>query len=309
MGMIAVGVDGGGTRTRVVVVDEGGREIGRAVGDAALIDPLHPEDAAAVVERTVRGALAASGGSSDPTRPVAAVWAGLAGAGNERARRAVEDALRAGDLAREIVVGTDLEAAFRDAFPEDPGILLISGTGSVATGRNARGHEVRVGGWGALLGDEGSGYRIALAGLRAAMRMTDGREHPTGLLPALVGASGCTGAAELPAWIAESSKAQVAALAQIVVTSADRGDASAGRVVRGAVEALADHATTLRDRLGPWVGPADVVLAGGLVAPPDGRLRARLAVELEQRGLEVSDRVVDAARGAAQLALALARRD
>lgn len=303
MSPLAVGVDGGGTRTRAVVVDDDGREIGRAVGGPALIDPLHPDAAADVVEGTVRSAVASSGHAPEDILPVGAVWAGLAGAGDEEARAAVEEALRGRSLAMEIVVGTDLAAAFRDAFPEGPGILLIAGTGSVATGRNDHGEQVRVGGWGALLGDEGSAYRIALTGLRTAMRMSDGREHPTGLFPALLEASGCAAAADLPTWIAEAPKGEVATLARVVIGEASTGDASAGHIVQAAVEALADHATTLRERLAPWVGPSDVALAGGLLAAPDGLLHTRMVIELERRGLRVSDRVVDAARGAARLAL------
>ncbi|HKK92645.1 MAG TPA: BadF/BadG/BcrA/BcrD ATPase family protein [Longimicrobiales bacterium] len=303
MSVVAVGVDGGGTRTRAVALDEDGRELGRADGEAALIDPLRPEAAADAVERTIRSAVASAGNGL----PAAALWAGLAGAGSERARSAVEDVLRGRNLARATVVGTDLEAAFRDAFPEGPGILLIAGTGSVATGRGDGGEEMRVGGWGALLGDEGSGYRIGLEGLRAAMRMADGRAHPTGLLPALIEASGCPSVADLPVWVAEASKGQVAALVRIVVEAADAGDAAAGHILGEAVEALADHATALRESLAPWGGPADVALAGGLLASPEALIRTRVVVELEQRGLRVSDRVVDAARGAANLARDLTR--
>ncbi len=304
MTVVAVGVDGGGTRTRAVAVDRKGREVGRAEGGAALVDPLRPAAAADTVETIVRQAV----GSAAGTLPVSAVWAGLAGAGSEAARAAVETALRDRGLAGSVTVGTDLRAAFHDAFPDTPGILVIAGTGSVATGRSERGEEMRVGGWGALLGDEGSAWRIGLEALRAAVRMSDGRAHPTGLLPAVIEAAGCSSAGQLPEWVAESAKARVAALAPVVVTASDDGDAAAGHIIGEAVAELVDHAIALRDALAPWDGPADIVLGGGLVATPGAPLRTRTVVELEQHGFRVSGRTVDAARGAANLALELVPR-
>ncbi len=296
MSRVFVGVDGGGTRTRAVAIDEGGRVLDtpttRANGPSSLIDPVQPGRSADAVEMTVR-TLAAVLGREPPWE---AIWTGLAGAGNEAARAEVEADLAGRGLAGVVVVGTDVEAALEDAFPDRPGILLVSGTGSVAAARLADGGVRRAGGWGALLGDEGSGYAVGLAGLRAAMRMLDGRDRATELLPAVLEWSGVPGAADLTAWASTASKGEVAALAATVVAAAESGDPVAGRILADAVEALVDHVTAL-DQPGP------VALTGGMIEPGGALLGPRLVAALEERGYPVLTRPIDAARGAARRAL------
>ena len=151
------GVDGGGTRTRALLLAEDGAQLARAEGPAALVRPAHPEAAAGVVARLVRRAAATHG----VPLPLRALWAGLAGAGRARVRRDLEALLREEQVARAVRVGTDAEAAFHDAFGGGPGILVVAGTGSVVLGVGEDGRRLQVGGWGAVMGDEGSGYRMA----------------------------------------------------------------------------------------------------------------------------------------------------
>ena len=80
---------------------------------------------------------------------------------------------------RRCCVVHDAETVLRVGLHAEPGIALIAGTGSLAFGRTAAGHTARAGGWGQLLGDEGSGYAIGLAGLRAVVRAADGRGAET----------------------------------------------------------------------------------------------------------------------------------
>jgi N-acetylglucosamine kinase-like BadF-type ATPase len=310
MSHVFVGVDGGGTRTRAVAVDERGNVVDnplhRALGSSSLIDPMRPARSADAVERTVR-TLAESLGLE---RPCEAMWVGLAGAGHEASRAAVEIDLASRGLAQVVEVGTDVEAALADAFPERPGILLVSGTGSVAAARGDDGEVRRVGGWGSLLGDEGSGYAVGLAGLRAAIRMIDGRERATELLPGLLEWAGVDAADELPAWVAGATKAEVAALAAGVVAAADTGDPSAGHILADAVEALVDHVCALAsgpdgaNRRDPDRRSVDVALAGGMIGSDGGGLlRPRVVSALEEHGFRVLPDPVDAARGAARHAL------
>ena len=128
----------------------------------------------------VEAAVEAAAEHAGVALPAAALWAGLAGAGNDRARRAVEGALPTALSAR-TVVGTDVEAAFYDAFRGGPGVLLIAGTGSVAWARGTNDAVCRVGGWGRHLGDEGSGYALGSEGLRSIAHSEDGRGPATAL--------------------------------------------------------------------------------------------------------------------------------
>ena len=87
---------------------------------------------------------------------------------------------RIGYKARVLVVN-DALVALESGAPGQPGIVIISGTGSISYGRNAEGMAARSGGWGYVLGDEGSGYWMGRLALRAIVREADGRGHPTTL--------------------------------------------------------------------------------------------------------------------------------
>jgi N-acetylglucosamine kinase-like BadF-type ATPase len=143
-----IGVDGSGTGTRAMVMDIQGRELGIAEGPPALIDPSNPGAVAYAMAGTVMGVVRKTG-----LKPlVRALWTGLAGAGLAGAREAVEIALRSLGLATDTRVGMDVEGAHWDAFGSGPGVLLAVGTGSMVWGRDPEGYEVRVGGFGKLLG-------------------------------------------------------------------------------------------------------------------------------------------------------------
>lgn len=293
-----LGVDGGGTHTRAVAMDRKGRELGRGKGPATLIDQADPRATVGAIARACREAVAHSGAML----PASVLWAGIAGAGNEPAQGVVRDALREAGVAADVLVHSDAHAAFHDAFGSGPGILLVSGTGSSALGRGAAGSTVTVGGWGGLLGDEGSGYAIGMAALRALVRGEDGRGVSTRLRDPILEGLGVDQPQELIAWIATASKADVAALAPTVCDLAEAGDEAAGTIVDGAVHDLVAHILTVAERLGPWPGGPAVVLAGGLI-DEGGPLRGRVSAAIEGLTLQVRERAVDAARGAAHLAI------
>lgn len=298
-GRLVVGVDGGGTRTRAVILDEAGDELGRAATGPALVDrPELPIDIEGVV-LTVRSAALAAG----IELPCAALCGGFAGVGRERERRAVEAALAEHDLAPAVRVVTDAEAAFFDAFRDGPGLLLIAGTGSVALGRAEDGREARVGGWGLLLGDEGSGYEIGLRALRGIARSADGRGDETQLLPRFMAELKLVGPEDMIAWTAGAAKTAIAALAPTVCDLSADGDAVAAAIVTAAVASLAAHVDALLTRLAPWSAPPGLALAGGLLAM-DRPLREPVAAAMAERACVVVETQVAAVRGAALMALA-----
>jgi glucosamine kinase len=292
-----IGVDGGGTRTRAVVLNGAGEEIARAEGAAALADPGDPEAAAVPIAEVTRAAADAAG----IPLPCDVLWAGIAGAGRETVRSSVEMAVDRLGVARRTCVGTDVEAAFHAAFRDRPGILLVAGTGSVAWGRNESGQQGRVGGWGTLLGDEGSGYAIGLESLRRVARDADGRGPETQLREAILSDLGLDGADALVSWTAEAGKGDIAALVPVVVDSSRRGDAVAGEILVKAVEELAGHVLTLLANLGPWSQPPRVALSGGLLGP-GGPLRRAMEVTISEQRLPMVEESPDPALGAAWLA-------
>ena len=280
------------------MLDERGVELGRAEGPGSVVTQEAPEDAVRAVSEAVRSAVDQTG----LTLPGAVLWAGLAGAGREAARRSVTDALVSTGLADRVQVGTDAEAAFHDAFGDRPGILLIAGTGSIVWGRGNDGTWVRVGGWGQHIGDEGSGYAIGTAALRHVLRAHDGRAPPTSMAESVLEHCGVGDAAGLVGWIGSASKGEVAALVPIVAEAAASLDPAATSIVERAVTELEAHVGSVLARTGPWDGPAPLVVWGGLLGE-GGALRSATLQALERYPVSVSHAELDPPGGAARLAL------
>ena len=301
-GPYVAGVDGGGTRTRVLLLARDGATAARAEGPAALVRPDRPAAAARVVADTVRRAAEAAGAAL----PLRALWAGLAGAGRRPVRRALEAALRDERVARGVRVGTDVEAAFHDAFGGGPGIVVVAGTGSVVLGAAEDGRRLQVGGWGGVMGDEGSGYHIGVSALRAIAAATDRRAPPTALTAAVLDLLGLDRPRQLSAWAESATKADIAALAPLAIHTARSGDAAAQTIVRRALDALGDQlSAAIRELLPSASGdPPTVALAGGLISP-DGPLRADAERLVASAAGHLLSRAVTPERGAARLALTL----
>ncbi len=293
-------MDGGGTRSRALVGDAEGRELGAADGGPGLIDPAAPGEAASVVAAVAREAAR----QGQVRLPVRALWAGLAGAGNESARALVEKELRDAGVARRVVVGSDVEAAHADAFGDEPGVLLVAGTGSVVRAVDPRGEVVTVGGWGALLGDEGGGYGIGLDGIRAALRSADGREPETALAHALLSETGAAGARELADWAVGASKGEIAALSVTIARVSKTGDVVAARVIHRALYAVREHLEAVLGRTGGWEGRPPVAFVGGLIRV-GGVLREVVAEVAGEVGYEVRLEEVVPERGALRGAVGL----
>ena len=295
-----IGVDGGGTRSRALVGDREGRELGAADGGPGLIDPASPRATTNEVVSVAGEALQRAG----VTPPARALWAGLAGAGNESARVAVEKGLRDSGVAHLVVVGSDVEAAHADAFGTGPGVLLVAGTGSAVRAVDPRGEVVTVGGWGALLGDEGGGYGIGLDGIRAVLRSADGREPETDLTDALLSGTGAEGPRALADWAVGASKGEIAALSVAVARVSKTGDVVAARVVHRALGAVREHLEAVLGRTGGWGGRPPVAFVGGLVRE-GGVLREVVAEVAGEVGYEVRLEEVVPERGALGRAVGL----
>ena len=299
---LAVGLDVGGSRTRALVLDAREGERARRLGPAGAVDPREPGRTARLLEHLL-GEMEAAG---EVELPVAGLCAGVAGAGREEVRRELERALGSAGLARRVRVLTDGEVALFDAHGDGPGLVLVAGTGSVAWGRNADGRVARSGGWGPLLGDEGSGHAVARAALARITRAADGREEPTELAPRLLDRLGLDGPEELVGWVTEASRADIASLAPEVVELADAGVAAAVDIVDEAVDELILAVGAVLHRLGPWHPPPPLALAGGLV-DPGGPLRAHVVRSVTGLDVRLREDRVDPVRGAARLALRAAR--
>lgn len=302
MTFIVIGVDGGGSKTRAVVADEQGRPLGEVVGPASGVKPGQAEASAEVIAATVRDALASCGMTHVVPK---VVYVGVAGVARDQERQALWQALVGRELAEEIVVHPDFSIALDDAFGEGPGILLISGTGSVAFGRGPSGVIARCGGWGPMCGDEGSGAWIGRRALSVATASADGREPETALMGAVLTAAQVNEPRELIAWAAQATAAQLATLAPVVSSVADAGDLRASALISLAVEELVLHVRALaRQLFGDERAAMPVALSGGMLSR-GSMVRKRLEHRLRSAvpGAQLHAGEVDAARGAVRGAL------
>ncbi len=281
---LVLGIDGGGSKTVawLALRNSGANDEPAGTGRSG---PGNPRSAGFdAAQQNISAAISAAWSSAGlPASRVAAACLGLAGAGRESEREAMHDwAMRAG-IAQQVVVTHDAEITLA-AGTMGQGIALICGTGSLAWGRNAAGETARAGGWGYLMGDEGSGYAIALAGLRAAARVADRRGPPTALLAALMDRTGASEPSELIERVYEPAmtRERLAALSETVFELAD-ADSAAGDIVSSAAIELAELVDTLTERLRLPTGEYDLVLAGGILVN-HARLRELLLERLNTSG-------------------------
>ncbi|MGZ3584989.1 MAG: N-acetylglucosamine kinase [Ktedonobacterales bacterium] len=258
-GRYFLGVDGGGSKTLAVVVDAQGVERGRALAGSSNYAAVGLNDAVGnVYAAAERAAEAAS-----TSLPVEAVWLGIAGIDTMRAHDLLLAHFRG--LAGSVRLTNDAELVL-GGLEGMVGVALIAGTGSIALGRNAQGEARRAGGWGHVLGDEGSGYTLGRSALQAATRASDGRGEATTLLPAILQEWGLTEASDMLTRVyPEVNKKVIAGLSSLVLRAAEAGDEVAGAIVREAAEELALAATTVGRALGFGSAAFPLALGGGLL--------------------------------------------
>jgi glucosamine kinase len=300
--LVVIGVDGGGSSTRVYVADERAQVLFKSTGDGSAVHPGAEADSADVIGALAKNAVIdAELGHLMPR----ALVVGVAGVGREAQKIALQQELERMEIAEAVVVITDAEAAMEDAFSDGPGILLIAGTGSIAWGRSPAGTTQRCGGWGPVFGDEGSGAWLGRKALQVIAAAHDGREPETALTGALLTALELDDVAAIITWAASATPADMAALAPAVLSAAEVGDLRANTIVTMAVEELALHVRALaRTLFVDERASIPVALHGGLLAkgrPMRKRLEHRLKTLVP--GAAVRHQAVDAARGAVQMAL------
>lgn len=299
------------TEPRYVGIDAGGSTTICLVGDDASILARGTAGPANPTLVGVDGFRAAIGASMEaavrdlPAAPIGVAWLGVAGSG----RPAVHAELRTAALealgAERVEISHDARLLLA-AADLDHGIGLVAGTGSSAYGLAEDGRELRVGGWGHLLGDEGGGHDIAVRGLRAVSAAVDGRGPRTALEAILAGRLGVDDARDLRERLYPAPPvSEVARLAEAVLRAAD-DDTVAAAIVDTAVGDLAALVDACAERLfpAPRGEPVPVVLAGGLLAPGSA-LHRRLVLRLERSPVRYQP--ITPSREPAAGALALAR--
>jgi N-acetylglucosamine kinase-like BadF-type ATPase len=253
-----LGVDGGGTKTEFVLVDEAGRVLARHQEGSAY----YPEIGLDALEvMLTRGIGVTLGQGAIPPAMLTGAFIGLPCYGEDsgllaRLNTVASPVLQFGQYQ----CGNDMVCAWAGALACHDGINIVAGTGSIAYGELA-GHQARAGGWGELFSDEGSAYWIAREGLSLFSRMSDGR-LPKGPLYELLRAQfDLSFDLDLCAVIYGSgptSRSHIARLAPIIAEAARNGDTRVRNLFAAGARELAAMVNAVRARLN---APADRLIS------------------------------------------------
>ena len=260
-----VGIDGGGSKTAAIVSDSSLRILGEARTGPSNHLRVGIGVAAKNVEDALYAALRDAGVSAED---IAWTYCGIAGSDHPDHRKTVVNALAHLFPAGNFTVDSDARIALTAGVGLERGVALIAGTGSVAFGRNDAGEEARAGGWGPTLGDEGSGYWIAVQGLSAVVRALDGRGPATAMAGLLCTHYGMCEASDLPYFVyAGTTHADdIARYCNLVIEAARGGDGRALEIFDQAGRELARTASAVAKRLRLGGAPFPVACSGGAFA-------------------------------------------
>ncbi len=269
-----LGLDAGGTKTVCLLANGEGTVLAEARRGGANLQAVGELEVEKVLHDVMEEALGERGIAP------AAICLGIAGVDRPDDHAVIRGIMRRiGGHARVLVVN-DALVALEAGAPRQPGVVVISGTGSIAYGRNARGEAARAGGWGYVLGDEGSGYWIGRAALRAVLRESDRRGPRTALSERLLSHFGVAQAQGLihEVYHANLKPSAIGAVARCVQEAFSEGDAVAIGILRAAANELEGSAMSVARRLNLVGESFAFVLAGGIF-----RAVPWLTQELERR--------------------------
>jgi len=313
--MYVLGIDAGGTKSVCVLADASGRLVADARGGSANLHAAGELAVEEVLRELIDEVLERANGDSGrlrggPAIVPAAICVGIAGVDREDEAQTVRAIMRRIGYPSRVLVVNDALIALVSGARDDPGIVILAGTGSIVYGRNASFEAARAGGWGHMIGDEGSGYWIGREALAAVMRGSDGRGPETALTAQILANFNVADVSRLPRIVydREMPRMSVAALGPIVQSVAAEGDAVASRILERAADELVLGARSVTAQLEMRGDRFTFHLAGGVF-----RVVPWLTHELPRRLAEVAPRsqtaVLNAepALGAVWLALAEAR--
>lgn len=301
--MLILGIDAGGTKTVCQLADAKGRVLAEARGAGANLQAVGELE----VEKTLHGLMDEVLQGREEQR-LGAICVGMAGVDRPGDAAVVRGIMRRiGQNARVLIVN-DALIALEAGAPGGPGVVIIAGTGSICYGRNADGWAARAGGWGYVLGDEGSGYWIGRHALRAVVREADRRGPRTLLTERALAHFGVDRPQDLihEIYYGGMRPGAIAALASDVHAALLDGDGVAAGILEVAVRELATSAASVVSRLGLDDEPFHFVLAGGTFKAVPW-MRDELLERLPRIAPQASitPLAVEPAAGAVQLAVAL----
>ena len=290
-----IGVDGGGTKTAIAAFDEKGNSVAES-----LSGPLNYNFIG--IDEAVKNLRDGMNALNIPLDSIAAVGIGDPSIDDipdsKNARLFLEKCREM--LGVPVFIRSDVYMTlFALTEGNKRGVLIISGTGSMAMGEDREGKTHIAGGWGRLSDDEGSGYYIGISGIRAALRCADGIAEHTELLRAALEYFGCDSPRRLTDAFYGDAEPDVAGFSKKVAECADAGDATANAILSSAAKILADYAGVLIEKCN-----AETVGVYGSVLCKNKKVRGEFEDHLKARfgNIAVREPLVSAQYAAAEYA-------
>jgi glucosamine kinase len=259
-----IGIDGGGTKTDCAIADLSGKIIQQSAGKPSNFLVIGVEEAIENIFALIEENLFALEGDFADVKQIVI---GAAGAGRDEDALLLEKGFKdyadqEGIHFKRVKVLSDAHIALEGAFPSSAGCILIAGTGSILFGKDDDGTIQRVGGFGRLIGDEGSGYSIGRKALNAVSKASDGRGEET-LISELLNAkmnSGFSGSIINKVYM---EKLDVASVAKIVIKAAEEGDPIAEDILDEEADELVLHIRSLINKI--QTDKINVAFSGSLI--------------------------------------------
>ncbi|MBI5053317.1 MAG: hypothetical protein HZB52_08630 [Chloroflexi bacterium] len=298
---LLLGIDGGGSKTLALIADEDGNVIGRGSAESSNYHSVGKEKAYESLNNAIRFAFDDAKLSRQNFQ---AACLGLSGVDRPQDRAVIESWAKENLSGTPLKIVNDAELVLAAGTADGWGVAMICGTGSIVYGRNKNGETTRAGGWGYLLGDEGSGYRIGLAALQAIARAHDGRDEKTILNQLILNHLSLSSPVDLIKYIYRERvpTTEIAALASFVEKAAEGGDAVATKILQEAAHelSLAVNSTVRQLRM---TGAIPCAQAGGVITR--GKIIAamfRQSAHAMGLALHPIQPVIEPAQGAIRLA-------
>ena len=302
--MHVLGIDAGGTKTIALLADGEGHIVAEGRAGAANLQTEGELEVEKVLHDVIEQATRGRGVTP------AAVCLGMAGVDRDADYRVISDIMRRLGFRSNLLIVNDALIALVAGAGASPGVVVISGTGSIAYGVSHRSLAARAGGWGPTLGDEGSGYWMGRRALEAVTRAADGRGPRTELTAMVLHHFSLPRPEALVSEIYHQPQGRraIASLAPVVERARSGGDLVAAEIMTGAADELSAAAASVIARLDMRGEQFPILLAGSIL-----KGNAWLAAEVARRLAEVAPRSVvgplmeEAVVGAVRLAVAEAK--
>jgi glucosamine kinase len=259
-----IGIDGGGTKTDCAIADLSGKIIQQSSGKPSNFLIIGVEEAVENIFALIEENLFALEGDFADVKQIVI---GVAGAGREEDAKLLEKSFK--DYADQerihfkgVKVLSDAHIALEGAFPDSAGSILIAGTGSILFGKDEKGIIHRVGGFGRLIGDEGSGYSIGRKALNAVSKESDGRGEET-LISELLNAKMKSSSANGIINEVYKENLDVASVARIVIVAAEEGDPIAEDILDEEADELVLHIKSLLNKI--QIDNLNIAFSGSLI--------------------------------------------